>query len=251
MPRRWWGVVCLALALAINTVDASNAASRGFAVGATMADSDERPIAAGPRRDARGYDAGHDTLRMIGEDMRFPTVTGTAPPWIDCDEEADAGRLVVRTDGATNLYVCTGTRGWVGLSGTVASVAPSAALGGSPSPMPNAPRSPGPASSLLVLLPAVSSPGEVRLSWRHDDQLLADDWFDVRIWADGGAPTSVANVKDSSYRIGGNFPGGTYNWTIVVVRRAASGAVTELAAASSAGRFVWSGGSSGTGPPLR
>jgi YVTN family beta-propeller protein len=46
--------------------------------------------------------------------LQIPTVTGAAPPAADCDAAAEAGRMVARTDGATNLYICTGATGWVG-----------------------------------------------------------------------------------------------------------------------------------------
>jgi hypothetical protein len=36
-----------------------------------------------------------------------------SPP-ADCNEAAEAGRMVVRTDGPVNLYICTGAAGWVG-----------------------------------------------------------------------------------------------------------------------------------------
>jgi hypothetical protein len=53
------------------------------------------------------------TLQVVGNYIQFPTITG-APPTDACDEASEAGRVVVRTDGPTNLYVCTGTTGWVG-----------------------------------------------------------------------------------------------------------------------------------------
>jgi hypothetical protein len=41
-------------------------------------------------------------------------ISGSAPPPTDCDEGAELGRVVIRTDGPTNLYLCTGTGGWIG-----------------------------------------------------------------------------------------------------------------------------------------
>ena len=41
-------------------------------------------------------------------------ISGSAPAPTDCDEGAELGRVVIRTDGATNLYLCTGTGGWIG-----------------------------------------------------------------------------------------------------------------------------------------
>ncbi|MGD1995585.1 MAG: beta-propeller fold lactonase family protein [Anaerolineae bacterium] len=53
-------------------------------------------------------------LQVVGNYIQFPTITGSAPPAADCDEASEAGRIVVRTDGTTNLYICTGATGWVG-----------------------------------------------------------------------------------------------------------------------------------------
>jgi hypothetical protein len=52
-------------------------------------------------------------LQVVGNYIQFPTITGGGPPAADCDEASEAGRIVVRTDGTTNLYICTGTGGWV------------------------------------------------------------------------------------------------------------------------------------------
>jgi len=46
--------------------------------------------------------------------LQLPTIAGAAPPAADCDAPAEAGRIIVRTDGAINLYICTGSTGWVG-----------------------------------------------------------------------------------------------------------------------------------------
>jgi hypothetical protein len=53
------------------------------------------------------------TLQVVGNYIQFPTITGSAPPAADCNEATEAGRLVVRTDGATNLYICSGAT-WIG-----------------------------------------------------------------------------------------------------------------------------------------
>jgi hypothetical protein len=47
--------------------------------------------------------------------IKFGTISGSAPDSSDCDEAGEAGRAIVRTDGATptSLYICTAT-GWVG-----------------------------------------------------------------------------------------------------------------------------------------
>ena len=45
---------------------------------------------------------------------QVPAIAGGAPPAADCALPAHAGRLVARTDGPVNLYVCTGADGWVG-----------------------------------------------------------------------------------------------------------------------------------------
>jgi hypothetical protein len=54
------------------------------------------------------------SLRVASGHIQFPTITGSAPPAADCNEASEAGRVVVRTDGAVNLYICTGATGWVG-----------------------------------------------------------------------------------------------------------------------------------------
>jgi hypothetical protein len=54
------------------------------------------------------------TLQVVGNYIQFPVITGSEPAKTDCATAAQAGRVVVRTDGPTNLYVCTGTTGWVG-----------------------------------------------------------------------------------------------------------------------------------------
>ena len=56
-------------------------------------------------------------LQVVGDYIQFPTISGGDPSPADCDSEAEAGRMVVRTDGTANLYVCTGTA-WVAPSDT-------------------------------------------------------------------------------------------------------------------------------------
>lgn len=53
-------------------------------------------------------------LQVASNYIQFPTTTGSAPPATDCNKASQAGRVIVRTDGTTNLYVCTGTGEWVG-----------------------------------------------------------------------------------------------------------------------------------------
>jgi hypothetical protein len=57
----------------------------------------------------------HGDVTVEGGYLRVKTVTGGAPPSTDCDQASEAGRIVVRTDGTTNAYVCTGAA-WAGLS---------------------------------------------------------------------------------------------------------------------------------------
>jgi hypothetical protein len=52
-------------------------------------------------------------LQVAGNYMQLPTISGGPPAAADCDSMAEAGRMVVRTDGPPDLYVCTGTK-WVG-----------------------------------------------------------------------------------------------------------------------------------------
>lgn len=42
--------------------------------------------------------------------LKLKTITGASPA-ADCNEASEAGRVVVRTDGTVNLYVCRGTGG--------------------------------------------------------------------------------------------------------------------------------------------
>ncbi len=53
------------------------------------------------------------TLQVAGNYIQFPTITGGPPPIGECSSVAHYGRVVVRTDGAINLYVCT-SAGWQG-----------------------------------------------------------------------------------------------------------------------------------------
>ncbi|MBI2591302.1 MAG: type II secretion system protein [Candidatus Brennerbacteria bacterium] len=52
-------------------------------------------------------------LQVASNYIQFPTISGATPTGTDCDETAEAGRIVVRTDGTANLYICTGTGGWI------------------------------------------------------------------------------------------------------------------------------------------
>jgi hypothetical protein len=52
-------------------------------------------------------------LAVAGAYAQLPTRTG-APPATACDSAAEAGRIVVRTDGSVNLYICRGIAGWIG-----------------------------------------------------------------------------------------------------------------------------------------
>jgi len=52
-------------------------------------------------------------LAVAGAYAQLPVRTG-APPASDCNSAAQAGRMVVRTDGPVNLYICLGTTGWIG-----------------------------------------------------------------------------------------------------------------------------------------
>jgi hypothetical protein len=52
-------------------------------------------------------------LQVHGEYIQFPTISGGPPPAADCDDASEYGRVVIRTDGTVNLYVCTDT-GWHG-----------------------------------------------------------------------------------------------------------------------------------------
>lgn len=51
-------------------------------------------------------------VRMSSAYVRLPTISGGAPPATDCSAPEHAGRMVVRTDGTQNLYICTGAS-WI------------------------------------------------------------------------------------------------------------------------------------------
>jgi hypothetical protein len=57
---------------------------------------------------------GPEGLQIVSGYLHLTTITGGAPAATDCESPAHTGRLVVRTDGPPDLYVCLGARGWVG-----------------------------------------------------------------------------------------------------------------------------------------
>ncbi len=54
------------------------------------------------------------TMQVVGNYMQIPSVSGANPAAGDCDAAAEAGRLVVRSDGGAGqrLWVCLGAAGW-------------------------------------------------------------------------------------------------------------------------------------------
>lgn len=71
-------------------------------------------LVSGPGGIQSGGDVGiQGSLNVNGAFIQFPTITGAAPPAADCDQASEAGRVVVRTDGITNLYICDGSA-WIG-----------------------------------------------------------------------------------------------------------------------------------------
>ena len=114
-----------------------------------------------------------------------------------------------------------------------------------PSPTPPSVRSsPTTVPTAVPILGTASNfGGAILLTWSYPGELASDEYFDVRVWQSGQAPDGIANVKGTSYQIGGNFPSGTYNWTIAVIRRLSDGSVETLSAAASTSTFTWSGAS--------
>lgn len=53
-------------------------------------------------------------LQVVGDYIQFPTTSGGPPPDADCDSATEAGRVIVRTDGPPDIYICRGDGGWVG-----------------------------------------------------------------------------------------------------------------------------------------
>jgi hypothetical protein len=50
-------------------------------------------------------------LQVVGDYIQIPAISG-APSATDCDVPDEVGRMVIRTDGSANLYICLPT-GWV------------------------------------------------------------------------------------------------------------------------------------------
>lgn len=59
-----------------------------------------------------GTAAPQSSLHVVGNYIQFPA-RDTAPPTADCDSPLEAGRVVVRTNGPPDLYICRGASGWV------------------------------------------------------------------------------------------------------------------------------------------
>ncbi len=60
-----------------------------------------------------GTSTPQSALQVVGDYVQLPTISGGGPPAADCDEATELGRMVVRTDGPPDLYICTSS-GWVG-----------------------------------------------------------------------------------------------------------------------------------------
>lgn len=56
---------------------------------------------------------GPDGVRVVVSYLQLSTVLGE-PPASDCEASNHAGRVIVRTDGPPDLYVCAGAEGWIG-----------------------------------------------------------------------------------------------------------------------------------------
>jgi hypothetical protein len=123
----------------------------------------------------------------------------------------------------------------------------------SPTPIPPPPTPVPPTATPIPTVASVAAPtlngasiqnGEVLLSWNYPGQLGPNDFFDVRVWQSGQPANGIANVRETSYAIGNNYPGGSYNWTIAVIRKQ-NGTVQTLASAGQTLQFTWSP----SGPP--
>jgi hypothetical protein len=87
--------------------------SHATAIGANalVSESDALVLGAPGTKVGIGTSSPHSTLQVVGGYIQLPTISGAAPPAADCAGPADYGRMIVRTDGAITLYVCT-VRGW-------------------------------------------------------------------------------------------------------------------------------------------
>ena len=71
-------------------------------------------IASGRYATVGGTTNPQSNLQIASGYIQLPAITGSAPSGGDCNNSTQAGRMIVRTDGTTNLYICTGATGWVG-----------------------------------------------------------------------------------------------------------------------------------------
>lgn len=64
-----------------------------------------------------GTSTPQSTFQVVGNYIQIPTISGASPTSTACNAAAQAGRMVIRTDGAasTTLWVCKGASGWYGL----------------------------------------------------------------------------------------------------------------------------------------
>lgn len=64
-----------------------------------------------------GTSTPQSALQVVGNYIQIPTISGANPAATDCDAAVEAGRMAIRTDGATSttLWVCKGAGGWQGL----------------------------------------------------------------------------------------------------------------------------------------
>lgn len=174
------------------------------------------------------------------------------------DKVIDSYKYTTRYQPAHNVILVGGSAGsgpTTAQSAANGTPATTATVPLSPSETP-APPSPTPirttaASAAVPVLGGASvASGSVVLSWSVAGQLGPDDYFDVRVWQDGQRPSGIANVRQTSYTIGGGFPAGNYNWTVAVVRKQ-GGQIVTLTQAGTTLRFGWAPAGSAGGAPQR
>jgi hypothetical protein len=113
-------------------------------------------------------------------------------------------------------------------------------------PQPTAPLTtpPSPTSApppVSYSAPVLVSPGDgeptglpMTLRWAWDGTLQDDEFFDVRLWREGGAPVGIAWTKSREFVLSSPSYQGFYLWSVAVIRGQNGDLVAELSPAAPA-----------------